>query len=412
MSAAADLASPLGPLRAGRAGVTSRLIFALALAWLALGAAMTMAFVPFPGGLDELQHVSFVRWMELRPQLLPRYDQMPALTADLKGWTGVTRLSHPAPYYLALAPLDALSHSILVLRLANAAMMLAGAAIMLATGFSVLADLRQRAIFAATLAAFPQLAVVGGSVINDNLAIIVAGLGFAGLVRWRGRPGDWLLPLALAAAGWTKLTLAIMLVAAFVILELIERRRPARAHLAIVLAAAAGAIPYLVNLARYGQVVFPDMGVYVPPAQRIHLGLAQFLLRNAADFARSWAALQPSNVLAIAGLGLILVLTALALRSGKGGPAATALALAALPAAALHLWFSWRLYQSEGLPDVMEARYYYGVWPGGALVLTRWWGASPGLIRTALTTAAGACLVAASAPFCFALAMLAGERLH
>ncbi len=69
------------------------------------------------------------------------------------------------------------------------------------------------ALYAAMVVMFPKLAVVGGMVNNDNLGVLATGIAIFGLVRWQGttdRCAAALVALGMALAGWTKLTVLLM----------------------------------------------------------------------------------------------------------------------------------------------------------------------------------------------------------
>jgi hypothetical protein len=370
---------------------------------------MTMAFVPFPYGLDQWMHVSFVRWEEAHPELFPRYEAMRVLSIDLGHWTKYqTWLTHPSLYYLLMAPLDLATRSTLALRLANLALAAVALALMLAGGFRELGGSAERAVFAATLVAFPKLAIVAGMVNNDNLALVASGVGFYAMTLARaGRTRPILLALAFALAGWSKLTALIFLGFGVGFAELLSGRRPGREHVVPVLGVVIGLIPTAVNFSRYGAALWNSPALAVPLADRVQLTPLSYTAIFFRGMAMSWAALQPSNVLALGGLALVLGLGAWACVVGRRHwPLAVGFALAIIPSLALHLWMGWRLYADLGYAQAAQARYYYVLWPGVALALAQLWGASRGLLRAGATTATAIGLIAASAPFCIGLATL------
>jgi hypothetical protein len=191
--------------------------------------------------------------------------------------------------------------------------------------------------------------------------------------------------------------------------ELLARRFPARPG--IIAGALVGAIPSLVNLSRYGSVIW--MAHFTPIAERAPMSFATFAAKFLKALADSWAALTPSNVLAVVGLGLVVGLSIYAAWRLRGSSrVAAGLTLAVVPVLALQLWFEWALFVRYGFVDLGQTRYYYGLWPGVALGLAQLWDmARPGLLRTGLTTATAMGLAAASPPFCYTLALAAGKHL-
>jgi hypothetical protein len=392
--------------RGGFAGV---LIIAAAVLFHAACVALVMAAVPFPSTFDELQHLSFVRWSELHPDLFPRYEAMRVLAPDLRTWKGETILYHPAPYYLLMAALDQATHSIVALRLANAALSIGAVIALLVVGFRDLSTCAERAIYAAVLVTFPKLAVVGAMINNDNLTLCAAALGLLALMRWRDRPDDWLIALALAAAGWTKLTAFLMLGFALGFLALQLGRRQPKAFLWPLAGSALGSLPYLVNLVRYGAPLWHGNALYTPPAQRVALDVGGYLAFFGKGMVRSWAALEPSNMPSLLGAAILLAAGAVlcVIRWGRAS-VPVALILAAVPALALHAWFGWQAFVRDGFLDAAQVRYYYAVWPGFALGAAILWRAWRGPVRTVLTTTTGALLFAGTAAFCVPAALLVG----
>jgi hypothetical protein len=386
-----------------------RWIFWGALVFWALCAAVVMATVPFPAALDELQHVSFIRWEALHPAAFPRYETMRVLTPDLAHWAGPTWLTHPSPYYHAFGLLDRLAGGhVLALRLTNTALSLAAIATMLRAAGPRLASDGERLVFGVVLVLFPKAEVVAGLVNNDNAALLVAALAFLGFLRWREGHGERLIGAALAAGGFVKLTVLVMLAPAFALLALLTPPRRWRDLAWPALGAALGLIPTLVNLARYGRPVWLSPVQYTPLEQRPSWSFARYALRFGHGLAETWGALEPTNAVALYGAGLALGFAAFAAARPRRRPVAAAMALAILPALAAQLTFGWRDFQAQGFIFDGTARYYYVLWPGVALGLAQLWGdARPTLARRVLTPTIALALAAGSVPVCFALLALA-----
>ena len=161
------------------------------------------------------------------------------------------------------------------------------------------------ALYAAMVVMFPKLAVVGGMINNDNLAVLATGIAIFGLARWQlttDQSAAAPVALGLALAGWTKLTVLQMIGIAFGAAEALglwrERAWPNMGDAAIIVAGGAiAAIPTLQNLLTYGRPLFiSSTHNFVEPAQRPTIGIALY----AVDFLRSmWlkrAALEPMQL--------------------------------------------------------------------------------------------------------------------
>jgi hypothetical protein len=371
--------------------------------------ALVMAAVPFPSAFDELQHLSFIRWSELHPEIFPHYEALRVLTPDLKAWAGETWLYHPAPYYLLLGVLDRVAHSILALRLLNAGLSLGAIAALLLIGFKELKTEGERWVYAAVLIAFPKLAILGGMINNDNLALCVTAIGLLALIRWRDRSKDWLIALALAAAGWTKLTVLLMVGFALVFLALQLRRWSPRAFLWPAAGAALGILPNLVNLARYGAPLWHGMAQYTPPAGRVHLDFLGYARVFGRALVQGWSALEPSSIPSLMGAAVVLAGgAAFCVVRWRRSPVPAALVLATAPTLALHFWFGWQAYLRDGFLYEAQSRYYYVVWPGFALAAAMLWGEWRGPVRTTMTATTATLLFTGTAAFCIPLALMAG----
>jgi hypothetical protein len=383
------------PLAAWRGGL---IIAAAALAFHVLGAALVADLSLFPSSLDEIQHLSYLRWMAHAPALFPHFEAIPTLDDRATHWTAAPNyLNHPSPYYLALGGLDRLlGGSVAAMRLVNIALSGLAVAIMLRAGFTVLRTPREQAVFAAFLVLFPKMGVVAGIVSNDNAALLATAVVFAGLLRWHatGRLADAaLLAAGLALCGWTKFTVFLMAGFAVAIAELPRLKlmavRPRLARCAVIaLGAGAGAVPTLENLARYGRPLFHPTNFFTPVAERTAVSFADYAALFFQQMAITWSAREPARPLEMAGLagvlailGLTVVLAARRARAGEPLTApwivALGFGLALPPTLALHLWFGWQAVLEDGYLTAAQARYYYGVWPGIALAAALLWREAP-----------------------------------
>jgi hypothetical protein len=158
-------------------GLSIKLLYRLiVLAHFSLCASFALA-APFAAGFDEHAHLSYIAHIAERGDLAPSFDDMYLVGLDDEpAWT-VRRnyLNHPSPYYVALAWLtEALGASgpatVILLRLANAALSAAALALVLQIGLRADWTPSARVVFGVTLATVPTLPILGGLVNNDNLA--------------------------------------------------------------------------------------------------------------------------------------------------------------------------------------------------------------------------------------------------
>lgn len=381
----------------GRGARWSWVAAVAALAFQAAGGLLTSLMGSFPASLDELQHLSFIRWTERAPRLFPRYEDMRVLDPRGERFTSaVNYLNHPSPYYLLMGLVDqAVGGSILGLRLVNLGLSLCAVALMLAAGFRLLKDWKARSIFAAVLVLFPKLGVFAGMINNDNAALLATAVTVIGLIEWQRRPSAMtalLLGLGVAFCGWTKFTVLLMMTFSVLIAEGLrlwtESKRPSLGAYAVLAGGfIVAAAPSLANIAAYGRVLHHSTAFLVPSAQRASLSFIGYAAVFAQNMAEKWSALEPSNPPQQLGLYLVLGLAAAVIvvgarrmrepdRDPDAGPAwrtASAMILAAAPVLALHLYFGWRTFIEDGFIEMAQDRYYYGLWPGVALGLALLW---------------------------------------
>jgi hypothetical protein len=246
------------------------------------------------------------------------------------------------------------------------------------------------ALYAAMVVMFPKLAVVGGMINNDNLGVLAAGIAILGLGRWQrttDRSAAALVAFGLALAGWTKLTVLLMVSIAFVSAEALrlwrDRAWPTTGDAAIIGAGGAiAAIPTFQNFLTYGRPLFvsPTHG-FVELAERPAIGFALYAVRFLRNMWLKWSAVEPMQL--VQGLSLVALLAsgvfvlARQLRTlrrptlVKGDPEANRIAagyvVSTVLTLAIHVIFGWRAFQAIGDMTSAQPRYYYAVWPGIAL---------------------------------------------
>lgn len=381
----------------------------LAIALLALlfhvsGALWTAAKIPFPSTIDELQHLSYVQEMAEVPILFPRFEKMRILNDTLGAFTPrANYLNHPSPYYHLMALIDdpaapAVTR-IWVLRVANLVLSSLGIILMLFAGMTLLSNLGAFALFAAILVMFPKLAIVGGLINNDNLGVLATGLCFVGLARLHrggGNGAGMLFGLGIALAGWTKLTVLVMIGFVLIASELLRlgEAQDRRRWLALGVASAIGAvgfIPTIWNFITYGRPLYIYTGLahnFVPVAERPALDFLDHAVLFLHQMVLKWPALEPAQWIQIVGLAgaMAAVLTIIAVEArarwrcvgatpipGPGGAAnliAAAYGLSVVTTLAVHITFGWRVFLEMGDLTSAQPRYYYVVWPGLALAIT------------------------------------------
>lgn len=203
-----------------------------------------------------------------------------------------------------------------------------------------------------------------------------------------------ILGLAIAIAGWTKLTVLLMVGFAVLCAELLHLSGLPQRIRALVLAGAVGglgAIPTLHNLAEYGRLLYVSPVHYRAPSDRPSLDFLDYLEHFLGWMVLKWPALEPAGMVQIGGLVVIgiagLVLLIPNRRRSKGLDAfrltkslhtspvpaavvANAYVASTLLTLAVHILYGWLAFQSMGDVTSPQPRYYYAVWPGVALSVT------------------------------------------
>jgi hypothetical protein len=165
--------------------------------------------VPYPTNLDEHQHLSFVYHVRAHPDFIPDYARMFVVdhTDQARFLSEKNHLQHPSFYYQMLKFfIDpegvAFGENVTRLRLVN--MALSGLAVLLGLFFATrcLTGAEARVGFAATLVVVPMIGVVGGTINNDNLALLGGALTLGGLIRLLGGASPNMAVAGLLGAGF------------------------------------------------------------------------------------------------------------------------------------------------------------------------------------------------------------------
>jgi hypothetical protein len=226
-------------------------------------------------GFDEEAHASYVAHIQHTGDIWPALETMRLLDPQTFHFTGEANyLNHPPMFYALLAALgpklEDNPRALLAHRLIDIAITAIGFAALLGLGLAARFSRHEFYAYAVPLACIPVLAPLAGAVNNDDLAFFggaVATLGIWQLVanpvpalpRERGKVGRGLwLAVALVgvvAAGWAKLT-GLVLTGAMVsaVMAYLIWRKQLRWTwtIAVVLAFALAAAPYLVYVVQYG----------------------------------------------------------------------------------------------------------------------------------------------------------------
>ena len=366
---------------------------------------------PYPGPLDELEHVSYAAHLQETGNWRlnvwhPDFESMRTLPRNsLATWDDRPNyLGHPAPFYWVISlvldrtlPLPA---AILHVRLASAAFILAGLALTLAAGWRSFArHPAALATFSALTALCPKLIPVTDQVTNDALALAAGGLAYWSATRRPTTPTLAAAAVALTLACWSKPNAGLAIGAVLLLTALLDpRRRPARLT-ALAAGALLGAIPYLPILAKYGRLVpitaeqFGQVHQLPGPAY-----LPAFLANLAYTFCQqqtgTWPLPDTPSALATALVWLfLLTILAAAWHIARTRPTATARAPAIAPAIAgplafllilpIHLIFA--AIPLGGSIPAASFRYELPLWPFLAHTLATRLTTAPPHLRNTLT---------------------------
>lgn len=354
---------------------------------------LTALITPFPTLIDERQHFSYARHIAETRQFWPDFRQMRVVDAvEPTQWGEETNyLTHPSVYYIAMVPFagDAARFpitSVTRMRLAGAA--ISALAVMAALAFAMRAfdGPYERVVFAALVTLCPIANVMAGMINNDNLAFLSGSITFAGLIdaakRGIGLRAAAAIGLGLALAGLTKLTVLLGLGLAVATFHLVPSAaaRPWRgggaAYLAVIaLGASVGTLPYLINMARYGSLLYVHPDFRVPDPSATPLSPLAFLVVSMDRLAISWPGFPPVDIIERWTLPLLIVFFLVGalvavrrLRSSREPLPIAAVCIAAVVAAlilfTINFAYLYRARSGVGGPVGVYFRYYLPLWPG------------------------------------------------
>ncbi len=352
---------------------------------------------PFPNNYDELAHLSYMANVAQFGAPSVAAGDMYLLAPDLAGgFTSVPNyLNHPAGYYRVLSlllPADGwpTRHTATMLRLANVllATLAVGCALRLAPRGRT--DSQIYIVYGAGVVFVPMLAVLGGAITNDNLALLggcacVLGARMLSAVR-ADRTGRLLLLTGCVVAALAKLTAAMMIgmfVLAFLVTPAGRPHRPSEWRFAgwLIVAAALACLPYAMALFAHGSPAPQSpgfVGVYRHHTDYhthlwgwtpdIPLSIPAYAMHFPVWLYRNW---NPSNVMdgwrsaAVLAGPTATFLLAIPTFVGNSAvwrarhPVAGAAGIALAAMAVVHFAFSYHMHRLTGSPPFDAVPRYY-----------------------------------------------------
>ena len=370
-------------------------IYAFFLLFHVVSATMVSRLEPFPASIDELAHYSYVRHAAVVKTMFINHEESFLLNeSDLKRWSDTNNyLSHPSLYYRFMSMAYSISgedpkQEIARLRAANIFMSSAAIAILFTVGFRTFRSSVSHIVFAAAASMLPKIAVVGGIINNDNLALFGAACSFLGLswlMEKRDSAGIALLTgTGFALAALAKLTaglqvgLMIVFVHAGMYRKFLPVSRKHTYYIAILLALAiVGISPYLLNLVTMGKPIYINDSSYAALYLGHHSNLDSwgFVGHFFSRLVVKWAAYEPSNFYQILSFFCLLILAAMGLARtffDKGANHHLGIILKSAFAAILimlftHIYYLHAMYEKTGHLGGATIRYYIPIWPAVAM---------------------------------------------
>jgi 4-amino-4-deoxy-L-arabinose transferase-like glycosyltransferase len=356
--------------------------------------------------MDELAHYSYVRHSADARELFTDHDASFLLEKGNPGlWTNTSNyLSHPSFYYLLLGTAFNVSgenpaHEITMLRTANVLLSASAIALLFLLGTRLFNTPLTHFVYAAAIAMLPKMAIVGGIINNDNLALFGAACALIGTQRFlEGRitPGTAILTgsgFALAALAKLTAGLSIGLMVLFTHASQFHSfqttNRNGLLYVSIIFVFVfAGVLPYLVNLFTIGKPIYINDAAYALPylEYQLNLNTIEFIQHFFRRLVEKWAAYEPSNIFQILSLFLLLFLAMIGLlRSFSSKPQPRPLRLlitsslsATLIMLVIHIHHLHDMYFKTGHLGGTTVRYYIPVWPAIAMAAASGLEAIPG----------------------------------
>ena len=396
-------------------------------------------FAVFVGGTpDQRAHSAYIVEMVKNPSLLPDFAHMPMYYIDFRGlkqylWItpgDINYLGHPPLYYLlaaATGPVEFLPDGMIVIdymRVIFFSIFLTslGLVISFRLGYRHLKTGSPwvHALYACAIAALPEIAYVGGSANNDNLAFLGFAVFFTGVVRYHEDRLDLktylLIGIGFLLGSFSKLTTAlIMLIMLVVILVMsIIRTRSLKLitnrYFLITLPCYLLFLVYEILIYRkYGgwqpglALIAPEYYkttvFYVNPEDRVPMTLFEYFRRFASGIGHSWSSLYGHNAYVnslmnngAAGVvywipaGVSAVTAAVQAVRRKADRYTIPAVLAFLGTLTYHFYTGWTGFLKNGYSGGIQARYYLPLIIAFAFIMCR---TLPPLFRTEKAKTAG-----------------------
>ena len=358
--------------------------------------------IAYPTSNDERQHLSYVLHVKVFRSLFPNHYDLRLVAPERAGTftQEKSHLKHPSFTYWLFSPYadpeQPAAENARRIRIANLGISILAVALFLVAGTGQLNTPSARAIYALVLVACPYLAVVGGTVNNDNLAILGGALAFLGIVRL-ARSGPGLAAGALAGAGvalsgLAKLTGALtvgffVLFAHAALYGHWRQSGPDRnRHLfCLVMLGFLGAVPYLANVILHGYLLPTDDNVfwYSGPAI-VPFEPLTYLVHFLTRLASTWG-MYGVDAVSLTGLALVLALAiwAAAGKSDHGGTMEDIQNFRIVAAGlqsmgitlVINIVFIYYIHRKTGDLGNMLIRYFLPLWPlvalGAAIAASR-----------------------------------------
>ena len=382
-------------------------------------------YAVYVGGFpDQRAQNGYVLEMMTNPALVPDFASMPLYLIRWEGlnefmfrtWGEVNYLGHPPLYYLLmglLRPAKEITDGWFPMdyfRLCGANMVLTGLGLVLSFRLAY-KYLESRspfvhAVFAAALVTLPELAYVGVSVNNDNLAFLAFAIFFTGVLRYQEDKPDLktylLIGFGFLLGSFSKLTTALLMLLMLVVILVMSIVRTkslklvANRYFLMTLPCYLLFLAYeLVIHSRYG-VWQPGLAViapeyfkttifYVAPENRVPMSLLQYIGVFVRGIGYSWSSLyghnQEVNAIMknnVAGViywipvAVTVFAAALqALKKEKADRYTIPVVLAFLFTLAYHFYTGWSGFLKNGYTGGVQARYYLPLIIPFAFVLCR-----------------------------------------
>lgn len=423
---------------------TRRILFGIYGAALLYFVLKQIYYAVYVGGFpDQRAQNGYIIEMIRNPSLLPDFSSMPLYLIRWEGLqefmirtTGeVNYLGHPPLYYMLMAALGPAQIAdgwfpVDYFKLTAANIMLTSLGLILSFRLAY-RYLKNRppivhAVFSAALVTLPELAYVGASVNNDNLAFLAFAVFFTGVLRYQEDRLDLktylLIGIGFLLGSFAKLTTALLMLlmlAVMLVMSIIRTKSLkliANRYFLMTLPCYLLFLAYELAIhSRYGvwqpglAVVAPEYFkttiFYVAPENRVPMSI----LRYAGVFVRgigySWSsvyghkpevnAIMKNGVAGIIYWIPVAVTVAAAalqaLKKRKEDRFTVPVALAFLGTLAYHFYTAWSGFLKNGYTGGVQARYYLPLMIPFALVMCR---ELPPLFRTEKAKKAGRILAA------------------